>query len=76
MSQAAGLSVAATSSTRKSLAKRSLRERASVHHPGHLHQAEEVRVEAYEILFPLYEVPQLVQQERHSGRRAIRPTCL
>ncbi len=30
------------------------------------YQAEEVRVEAYEVLFPLYEVPQLVQQERHS----------
>jgi hypothetical protein len=31
------------------------------------YQAEEVRVEAYEVLFPLYEeAPQLTQQERHS----------
>jgi hypothetical protein len=30
------------------------------------YQAEEVRVEAYEILFPLYEVPQLARQARTS----------
>jgi Putative mono-oxygenase ydhR len=30
------------------------------------YQAEEVRVEAYEVLFPLYEVPQLAQQARTS----------
>jgi hypothetical protein len=28
--------------------------------------AQEVRVEAYEVLFPLYEVPQLAQQARTS----------
>jgi len=33
--------------------------------PG-AYQAEEVRVEAYEVLFPLYEVPQLAQQTRHT----------
>jgi hypothetical protein len=30
------------------------------------YEAEEVRVEAYELLFPLYEVPQLAQQARHT----------
>src|SRR5215204_5685465 len=30
------------------------------------YQAEEVRVEAYEVLFPLYEVPQLAQEARHT----------
>jgi hypothetical protein len=30
------------------------------------YQAEEVRVEAYEVLFPLYEVPQLAHQARTS----------
>ena len=30
------------------------------------YQAEEVRVEAYEVLFPLYQVPQLAQQARTS----------
>ena len=30
------------------------------------YQAEEVRVEVYEVLFPLYEVPQLAQQARHA----------
>jgi hypothetical protein len=30
------------------------------------YQAEEVRVEAYEVLFPLHEVPQLAQQARTS----------
>ena len=30
------------------------------------YQAEEVRVEAYEVLFPLYEVPQLARQARTS----------
>jgi hypothetical protein len=30
------------------------------------YQAEEVRVEAYEVLFPLYEVPQLAQQAHHT----------
>src|SRR5829696_5333069 len=30
------------------------------------YQAEEVRIEAYEVLFPLYEVPQLAQQARTS----------
>jgi hypothetical protein len=33
--------------------------------PG-AYQAEEVRVEAYEVLFPLYEVPQLAQHARTS----------
>jgi hypothetical protein len=30
------------------------------------YQAEEVRVEAYEVLFPLYEAPQLAQQVKHT----------
>jgi hypothetical protein len=30
------------------------------------YQAEEVRVEAYEVLFPLYAMPQLAQQARHT----------
>jgi hypothetical protein len=30
------------------------------------YQAEEMRVEAYEVLFPLYEVPQLAQQAQTS----------
>ena len=30
------------------------------------YQAEEVRVEAYEVLFPLYEVPQLAHQARRT----------
>jgi hypothetical protein len=30
------------------------------------YHAEEVRVEPYEVLFPLYEVPQLAQQARHT----------
>src|SRR5215216_5207084 len=30
------------------------------------YQVEEVRVEAYEVLFPLYEVPQLAQEARHT----------
>jgi hypothetical protein len=33
------------------------------------YQAEEVRVEAYEVLSPLYGVPQLAQQERQGGDR-------
>jgi hypothetical protein len=33
------------------------------------YQPEEVRVEAYEVLFPLYGVPQLAQQERQGGDR-------
>ena len=30
------------------------------------YQAEKVRVEAYEVLFPLHEVPQLARQARHT----------
>jgi hypothetical protein len=30
------------------------------------YQAEETRIEAYEVLFPLYEVPQLAQDARHT----------
>src|SRR5829696_6456350 len=33
--------------------------------PG-AYQAEEVRVEAYEVLFPLYEMPQLAGQGQHT----------
>jgi hypothetical protein len=29
------------------------------------YQAEEVNVQAYEVLFPLYEVPKLARQARH-----------
>ena len=30
------------------------------------YQAEEMRIEAYEVLFLLYEVPQLAQESRHT----------
>jgi Putative mono-oxygenase ydhR len=30
------------------------------------YQAGEVRIEAYEVLFPLYEAPQLAQQVKHT----------
>ena len=30
------------------------------------YRAEEVRVEVYEVLFPLYEAPQLAQQAQHA----------